>query len=439
MKRSRLDLAFWTVDVAKKYGADQVAVVISDSRETEVECREGQLDKFQQASQHSLAFDIYLDFKYSGHSTNDLSCNSIEKLIKEAIVGTKFLVKDLSRCLPDPHYYPKNSQMDLDIYDKNCESLEDEKRIAVVHEIEQAAKSKSDKIISATASYSDATFNNVKVHSNGFVGESKGSLFSAGTKITVKTPDGNRVEDVFHANVRFWQDLPGSDYIAESAVNRALQKIGQKKIASGIYNMVVENRVAGRLLTMLISSMSARALQQKKSFLEGKIGEKITSNKLTMIDFPFLKKGLGSRFYDGDGIATQKRTLIDKGILNYYFVDNYYGRKLKMPLTIGGPSNLTFEHEAFPFNDLIKEMNNGVVVTGFIGGNFNSATGDFSYGITGLLVKNGKIIQPVNEMNISGNATDLWRKLINVGNDAYPYSSVQIPSLAFEGVHFSGI
>ena len=161
--------------------------------------------------------------------------------------------------------------------------------------------------------------------------------------------------------------------------------------------------------------------------------------KLTVIDDPFIEKGLGSRFFDGEGLAAKRRVVIEKGVLRQYFIDNYYGKKLGMEPTTSWPSNVLFEYGTHSVEEMIAGVKRGILVSGFIGGNSNSTTGDFSFGIVGLLIDAGKTVHPVNEMNISGYMKEFWNQLSEVGNDPYPYSSMRIPSLRFEGVNFSGL
>jgi PmbA protein len=233
--------------------------------------------------------------------------------------------------------------------------------------------------------------------------------------------------------------MPPAELIARRAVKRAVGRLGQKKMDSGKYDMVVENRSAGRIVRLLYGPMRASSLQQKNSFLEGKLGEKIASEKFTIIDDPFIKSGLGSRLYDGEGLAAQRRVMIENGILKSYYVDSYYGRKLGMEPTTGSSSNLVVEPGAESMEDLVRKMKKGILVTGFIGGNSNSTTGDFSVGIYGVYVEDGETAGPVYEMNISGNLTELMDRLVEVGNDPNVYSSWRIPSLYFADVQFSGI
>ncbi len=180
-------------------------------------------------------------------------------------------------------------------------------------------------------------------------------------------------------------------------------------------------------------------MQQKRSWLEGKIGQKIASDKLTVIDNPFIEKGLGSRNYDGEGLAVQKRVIIDKGVLKEYFVDSYYGKKLGMEPNSGSSTNLQFDYGSRSLDEMTKDIKRGILITGFIGGNSNGTTGDFSFGIVGQLIENGLPVQAINEMNISENSKEFWKKLIETGNDPYPYSSWRRPSMLFEDIQLSGI
>jgi len=438
-RKERLNLANWAVDLAKKNGADEVAVNISNRREIEVEYRDKKLEKLKESIQSSLGLTIYADNRYSGHSTNDLNKDSLKKFIEEAVAMTKYLTKDPYRSLPDPKYYQGLKKVDLKILDPDYEKVDSKKRVQFAAEIEAAAMTQSDKIISTTAGYSDTYYESLKVHSNGFEGEQQGTVFSAGAEVTVRDDKEGRPEDWYYATVRFHKDLPTPEILGKKAAQRALRKIGQDKIESGVYDMIVENRAGSRLLYAMYGPLTARALQQKSSFLEGMLDQKIASDILTIIDDPFVPAGMGSRLFDGEGIVAKRRVIIDNGALKSYYVDNYYGKKLGMEPTSGSASNIVFNYGSKSMDDMLKDVKKAILVTGFLGGNSNSTTGDFSFGIVGLLVENGKIVKPVNEMNISGNLKEFWKQLVEVGNDPYVYSAWRMPSLHFRGVQFSGI
>jgi PmbA protein len=193
------------------------------------------------------------------------------------------------------------------------------------------------------------------------------------------------------------------------------------------------------LLSPLIGAINGSAIQQKNSFLIDKLNEKVFSEKLTITDDPFIVSGLGSRLFDGEGLATKKRPVLEKGVLKTYYIDTYYGKKLQMEPTSGSTTNLVFETGDKNLEGLIGGVKKGILVTGFNGGNSNGTTGDFSYGIEGFLIENGTIKQPVSEMNITGNMITLWSNIGEIGNDINESSSWLTPSIIFEGVDFSGI
>jgi PmbA protein len=438
-KKERLSLAKWVIDRALKNGADQAAVAISNGREIEVEYRDKKLEKLQESTSNSLSLQIYAKKRFSGHSTNDLRKSTMEKFIDNAVSMTGYLTEDPYRSLVDPKYYPSGPKTDLRIRDYGYEKVESAERVKMAAAIEAAALAQSDQIISVTSGYSDSHYETLRMHSNGFIGESEGTGFSAGAEVTVKDGESGRPEDWYYASTRFLKDLPPPEVLGKSAAERALRKIGQDKIESGVFDMIVENRAGSRLYSILQGPMAASALQQKNSFLEGMLGQQVASEILTVTDDPFVEAGLGSRWFDSEGIAAKRRVIIDKGILKEYYVDNYYGKKLGMEPNSGSTGNVLFEQGTQSLDEMIKSLQKGILITGFVGGNSNSTTGDFSFGITGMLIEDGKAVKPINEMNISGNVLQLWKNLVAVGGDPYPYSSWRIPSMHFKEVQFSGI
>jgi PmbA protein len=437
--KEKMELAEWAIEYSLKSGANESIIDISNTRDIEIEYRDKKLDKLQESTQNSLKLQIYANHRYSSHSTSDLRKEELKKFIEEAVASTKYLTEDKFRSLPDNTLYPSKLDIDLKLTDTSYEKIDPTSRVNLASEIEKEAMGNSDLIISTTAGYSDTYYENVKINSNGFKGESAGTVFSAGAEVTVNDKDGGRPEDWYYATTRFRNELPSPQLLGTEAAKRALRKIGQKKIESGEYQMLVENRASSRLVAVFRSAMTARAIQQKNSFLDGMLDKKIASEKLTIIDDPYLNKGLGSRLFDDEGIAAKKRVMIEKGILKNYFIDNYYGKKLGWDPTTASPSNLVYEYGSKSFDELLKEIKKGIIITGFIGGNSNNTTGDFSFGIVGLYVEDGQIIKPVNEMNISGNAKEVWNQLVEMGNDPYQYSSNLVPSMLFEKIQFSGI
>ncbi len=222
-------------------------------------------------------------------------------------------------------------------------------------------------------------------------------------------------------------------------MKRALDRLGQAKIGSGKMPMIVENKAVGQLVGPMISALNGSSIQQKQSYLIGKKGEKIGSKLMTITDDPFIVSGRGSRLFDNEGMATEKRPVVENGVLKTYYIDTYYGNKLEMEATSGSTTNLVFKPGNKDLEGLLADIDRGILVTGFNGGNSNGVTGDFSYGIEGFLVEKGKLIKPVAEMNITGNFKQMWNDLLAVGNDVDPTRSWRVPSLVFDNIDFSGI
>ncbi|PKK83576.1 MAG: TldD/PmbA family protein [candidate division Zixibacteria bacterium HGW-Zixibacteria-1] len=438
-KKERLELAHWAIDRAKKAGANDAAVDIAYSRDIEVSYRDHELEELKESTQNSLNLEIYAAGRYSSSTTNDMRKTELERFIDGSVAMTKLLGEDPSRGLPDPKYYQGQQEIDLKIYDSAYDNITSSDRVEMARRIDESVGGLADNLITSTSQYADTYSEFIKVNSNGFEGFSRETAFSGGLEVTLQDENGGRPSDWDWATVRFIKDIPGPGELSKKAVERAGQKLGQKKMESGLYDMVVENRAASRLIGSLDYPMSGSALYRKNSFLEGKLGERIASEKTTITDDPFLISGLGSKLFDNEGMATRRRIIIDKGILKSYFISNYYGRKLAMEPTISGRTNSIIELGDKSLAELIKDVQKGIFVTSFIGGNSNSTTGDYSMGIIGMYIEDGKIIRPVNEMNISGNLLDLFQQLDATGNDAYPYSSIRRPSLYFKDIQFSGL
>ena len=437
--KERLELAKWAVHQAQEKGADNAAANIGKSRQIEVEFRNRKLDVLKESTKNALILSIYVGQRYSNSSTCDLRKDSLGKFIDEAIAMTKYLGKDEFRSLPDPKYYQGQQDKELFVFDSAYESFSSENRVRIAREIEDTALSQSEKVVACGGYYTDSYNESVKVHSNGFAGSRRTTGFSVGLEVTVCDDKECRSNDFIFRTVRYLKNIPDHTKIAIAAVERAFSKIGQKKMDSGKYDMLVENRAGTRLLNALYGPMQARNIQQKNSCFEDKLGAKIGSDKLTIIDDPFIEYGLGSRLYDGEGMAVKKRVMIEKGVLKSFYIGNYYGKKLGWEPTIRSITNATFEYGTKSLDELIARMGTGILVTGFIGGNSNSSSGDFSYGIVGQYIENGKVVHPINEMNVSGNLLDLWPKLAEVGNDPYTFSSWRRPSMYFRDIEFSGV
>ena len=276
------------------------------------------------------------------------------------------------------------------------------------------------------------------VASNGFEGEAASSWYSLVASLSIKGEGDARPESYWYDSSLYYDTLK-KEGLGAKALERVLRKLGQRKTRSGKYAMVVDNMNASRLLSPVIDALYGSSIQQKNSFLLDKLDQKVMGAKLTLTDEPHLPKASGARYFDGEGVATRRLPVFDAGVLKTYYIDTYSANKMQMKQTISSPSILTMPLGTKDCDALVASVDKGILVTGFNGGNSNSTTGDFSYGVEGFLIEGGKLAQPVSEMNVTGNLVTLWSNLAEVGNDPRLSSSWRIPSLLFDGVDFSGL
>ena len=362
----------------------------------------------------------------------------METLIKNGIDSTRYLAVDESRILADPARYYKGGKPDLQLFDKTLYNLNPDDKVELAKVAAGEVMGKDERVISVDSSYSDGESSSYRLISNGFEGESKSTWFSVSASVSIKGEGEARPQDYWYGSSLFYDKLTKTG-IGAKALERVLRKLGQKKAKSGKYTMVVDPMNVGNLLSPMLSALYGSALQQKNSFLMDKLDAKVASSLFTLRDEPHAIGANGSRYFDNEGVATQPRAIFDGGVLKTYFIDTYNAKKMGVAPTISSPSRLILTPGDKDLKGLVADVQQGILVTGFNGGNSNSSTGDFSYGIEGFLIENGQLTQPVNEMNVTGNMITLWNSLAAVGNDPQPNRSWQIPSLVFDGVNFSGL
>lgn len=433
----KYELANLVMQHALQGGAQQVSVRIYDSRNNNIEIRDQKIDSLKESNRSGLSIDLYVDKRYSSHSTNRLKKEELFKFVDEAIIATRFLAEDEFRQLPDPELCYKGSGPDLMVFDPKMDAVDAKTKIDLASQALDEAYRKDERIISVSSYYNDGISSDVMVSSNGFKGDSANTWVVLSVSVSLKTETG-RPSDSWYENSLFMDKLVVKD-IGKKALERAVQKINPKKIASGKYTVIVENLVSGNLLNPVFQVLNGQSIYQKQSFLAGKAGKQVASALLTFYDDPLIPSAVASRLFDYEGFAAVRRPVIENGILKSYYIDNYYGKKLGMQPTSGSTSNIVFNTGARKKEEMISSLEKGVLITGFIGGNFNGSTGDFSYGIEGYLIEKGKIVHPVNEMNITGNMNDFWFKLVELGNDIRENESVRIPSIMLKDVDLSGI
>ncbi|MDR1523962.1 MAG: TldD/PmbA family protein [Tannerella sp.] len=432
------ELARWAMEYALKNGCRNARLSLYNNSSASFEIRDMKIDSLQQSTENGLSIQLFVDGRFGSISTNRLDKKELERFIRNGIDSIRYLAEDKARTLPDASLYYKGGGADLQLYDKAFDSIQPDGKVALAMKVCDEIMGKDSRIVSSGSSYSDSDSFSYRLASNGFEGESSNSYFSLVGTASIKGEGDARPSSYWYESSLFYDELK-KDGIGRKALERSLSKLGQKKTDSAKMPMVVDFMNSTRLLSPVISAINGSAIQQKNSFLINKKGEKVFGGKMTVVDEPHLIRSSGARYFDSEGIATRKISVFDAGVLNTYYIDTYYANKLETPQTVGSPSILTMPPGAKDVNGLVASVHKGILVTGFNGGNCNPTTGDFSYGIEGFLIENGKTTQPVSEMNITGNMISLWNNFVEAGNDARLTSSWRIPSLLFDDVDFSGM
>ncbi len=438
MAEALLDQAAQAVELAKAAGAADAWASTYRRREVEFTGRDGELEKVQENTARAVSVELYVDGRYSTHSTTSLRAGRLESFITEAVALTRALEPDEHRQLPDPALYEGRAEVDLEIVDGSVGSISREQRRVWLEELDTGARD-DERVVSATGYVSDGHGEGASASSNGFSGTWKNTAIWAGASTTVRDEGDKRPAGGYWVGTRHVKGQPGMRSIGAEALRRALRQLGAAKGPTRQTTMIVDPQQGGRLIRSLVGPASARSIHQGRSFWAGKVGETLFSELLTITDEPLLPRGLASRLFDGEGIASKPMQLVEAGTIRNLYVDTYYGRKTGMAPTTGQRSNVVVASGGDKgLTELLADAGEGIYVTDWLGGNSDGTTGDYSLGVQGHEVVDGQLGPFIGEMNITGNLADLFASLVAVGDDPWPHRSTLTPTMVFEGVQFSG-
>lgn len=436
MDKSLLESCQEAVAIARKAGANDAWINVSRSHDVNFEMRDGVLEKVEDSTSRGLSARLWVDGRYSAHSTTDLRPDELEKFLGEAVAITRALQQDPFRKITEPELFEGRSAIDLDLVDPRIPQVTREERMELLQAMNERLQGQ-DKVLSATSFVGNSHRSSASASSNGFEGGFEATSMFFGARVTLDD-DGKRPEDMHYGMGVNRSDLPDAAETADEALRRARARLGSVKGPTQQTTMVVHPRVAGSIVARLLGSLDGGSLQQRRSFWANRIGQPSVSPLLTITDEPLIVRGFASRPFDSEGIAAKPLPVIEEGVLRNYYIDTYYGRKLELPPTTGSPSNRILTLGDKNLDELLSDVGNGILVTSWLGGNSDGNSGDFSLGVRGHLIENGQIGAPVGEMNVTGNLLALFSSLAALGNDPWKYSTIKAPTLVFGDVSFSG-
>jgi PmbA protein len=433
------DFASDIVRDAMSRGASAVEVVLRERTEFSVGVRLGEVETLQESTDQAFGLRVLIDGKQASVSGSDLGRDAIAQLVIEAIEMARATSPDDSAGLPEPNEFAKTVP-DLDLYDEQVSSLPTDGKIELALRAEKAAADVSPKISNFDGGGFDTSVGSVVLaNSLGFVGSYRGTTCSLET-VPVAT-DGERMQrDYWYDVKRKFVELDSPEAIGKTAAHRTLRKLGGRPVPTQSVPVVFEPNIARDLLGEIFQAVSGESIFRKASFLVGQLGERVASEKLSIIDDGLMAGRLGSRPFDAEGLTSRKTVVVRNGILENYLLNTYTARKLGLKSTgnaarglIGapsvGPGNLYIQPGSHSAAEIVGSVASGLFVTELLGFGVNTVTGDYSRSAAGIWIEGGELAFPVQGVTIAGNLRDMLCAIEMVGNDLDFRGSIVSPTL----------
>ncbi|MCE1183632.1 MAG: metalloprotease PmbA [Rhodocyclales bacterium] len=422
---------------ARLKGATACEVDVSEGfgQSVTVRCEEVETIEFNRDK--GMGVTVYVGQRKGYASTSDFSLPALRQTVEAAVDIARFTAEDDCAGLADAALMAKDFP-ELDLYHPWALSVEE--AIALASRCEAAAFDASPLVSNSEgASISTQQAHFVSANSLGFMGGYPTSRHYISCSVIAGEQDAMQRDDWYttHRNAACLDDAAA---VGRMAAERAVKRLGGRKIKTGEFPVVFEAPLAAGLLGSLVHAASGGALYRKSSFLLDQLGKQIMPGFINIVERPHLPCGLGSSAFDNDGLATRDRDVVVGGVLQGYFLSTYTARKLGMQSTAnaGGSHNLIIEPGSCDLDGLLAQMGRGLLVTELLGHGINYVTGDYSRGAAGFWVENGKIVHPVEEITIAGNVKAMFAGILAVGRDVLVRGTKQTGSILIDRMTIAG-
>ncbi len=435
------ELAQAVLDRARRAGASGCDCDVSEGYGLTVTVRMGLPDVVEHNRDRGVGVSVYFGERPKlrrGHaSTSDLSRTALEQTVDAAAAIARHTAEDDCAGLPEPELLAVE-QPDLDLYHPWALATED--AIELTRRCEAAAFAVSRKIRNsegATVSAQHSQF--VLANSLGFMGGYQGSRHYLSCSVIAEDKGLMQRDDWFSAS-RVPAKIADPAALGRYAGQRALARLGARKIATCRAPVLFEAPVAIHLLGHFLSAVSGGNLYRKTSFLLDSLGKQVFSPLVRIEEKPLERQGPASTPFDEEGVATRERLVVRDGVLEGYFLGSYAARKLGMQSTgnAGGHHNLLVDSAGPDFAGMLRKLDRGLLVTELLGQGVNLVTGDYSRGAAGYWVEGGQIRFPVEEITIAGNLRDIFKGIVAIGSDVLTRSGRSTGSILVENMTIAG-
>ncbi len=431
-----LSIASDAVTHARKIGADAAEASVSDGRGTELEIREGKIEKLEGAEGRRIGLTLFSGKSSATISGSVLTKEAVHRLAENAFAMAKLAPANPYAGVAEPEMLA-TSFPHLDLVSDELPDAGALERMA--REAEQAALSVSGVSKSGGAGASSGDRCSALVISNGFARGYRKTGVSL--SVSAISGDGTGMErDYDYSSAIHFSDLRTPESIGLEAGRRASRRLNPRKVKSQAVPIVFDNRIAASLIGHLLGAISGPAIARGTSFLKDNLGQRIFAENITIVEDPFIPRGLASRAFDGDGLPRMKRDIIDDGVLTTWLLDLPSARQLGLAPTGhgSGTSNIYLKPGDASREDLLRDIAQGFYVTEMIGSSVNMVTGDYSRGASGFWIENGKLTYPVSEVTIAGNMRDMFLNVTRA-SDLEFRASINAPTCRVEGMTIAGL
>jgi PmbA protein len=440
------DLATELLKKAKSKGATAGDIVIVEGDSFDVQVRLKSVDKLSNAHEKRLGLRLFFGQRTAVCSTSDFSAESLDRLVEDTCYLARCTAEDPHAGLPEPT--PLVSP-DLDLYDESLHGWKMEDKIHLAVQAESAALGYDARITNSEgANLSHADRRVVYANTHGVIGSYPVGSVSFSVS-PIATAGGLMQRDYWYSAKRKVKELASPDAVGRTAAQRALRRLGGRKISTCEVPVIFDPETAAELIGSISACVSGYAVYKGASFLAGKLGRSVAVSSVTVLDDGVIPSALGSRPFDGEGLATRKTTVIKKGVLESYLLDSYSARKLGLRSTGNAVRSVgdvpSVSHTNFYLapgshspEEIIRSVKRGLYVVEMIGFGVNHVTGDYSRGAVGLWIENGELTYPVEEITIAGNLKEILMNIEMIGNDLELRGTVASPTLKLSRMTVAG-
>lgn len=433
------------IEAARKAGADTADVLYVGEASLGIQVRLGELEDVGRSEGEEIGLRVFVGTRSASVSSSDLSGDALAALVERAVAMAREAPEDPDAGLAPEEALFRGDLLALEGDDRADPAPGELKERALA--MEEAARSVAGITNSEGAGISAGRSVFALATSHGFCRGYTSSHYGGSASVIAGEGVGMQRDGASHST-RHYADLDAPDVLGRLAATRAVARLKPGKLPSGVMPVVLDPRIGGSLIGHLLGAMSGAAIARRTSFLLGKEDEALFPEAISIIDDPHRRRGLRSRPFDGEGVATRRRALIDRGRLNGWLLNAASARQLGLPVNghatrgVGGPpgagaTNVHLEPGMATPAELMGDIVQGLYVTEMIGQGVNPVTGDYSRGASGFLIEHGEITRPVAEITVAGNLLDMFRTL-RAANDLEHRRGVNVPTLRVEGMTVAG-